>query len=345
MTPPPRRPDAASIPETGDAGSTAAPEAGASGASAGATEDPQPETPGQPSATGPETRIAAARALRGQRPHPAAWDEPTPEAPAEGAPRGPITDALRNAWPAYFGRPPRETAPLYRSLPQARVDLTPFLDTVIPGPEGPTWAGRLRTPIAHFRALEPEFGTRRRIGHLLACVTVILRRDPQNPRARRLFHRITARHGPEAAAAMNLRWLTAVCDSFVDVGSDPLDRALGMTGTLLSNTLKLAETERRMFYPPRAWPPEAALRRVGPMYDGVIGYWVGHGDMIENLIDRVERALQVGSPAAPFLREVLERCFAENTVLRRMLEVQDGRNFPLAPEERLAAARKAMKGL
>ena len=50
-------------------------------------------------------------------------------------------------------------------------------------------------------------------------------------------------------------------------------------------------------------------------------------------------------PAVPFLREVLERSFAENTVLRRMLEVQDGRRFPLVPEERLAAIRKAMEGL
>ena len=82
-----------------------------------------------------------------------------------------------------------------------------------------------------------------------------------------------------------------------------------------------------MFYPPRAWPPEAALRRVGPMYDGVIGYWVGHGDMIENLIDRVERTLQVGSPAAPFLREVLERWEEERTFQRLREQNAGGPRF------------------
>lgn len=295
----------------------------------------------------PARRIAAAHALRRPQPAGDADEPPAPEAGDAVAPglRGPVSDALRRAWPAYFVAAPHDDAPLFRFLPRADADLRPLLDSIVPGPEGPTWTGRLRSPLAHFRALEPEFGTRPRIGHLLACVVVALRREPQNRRALRLFRRITAQHGAEAAAAMNLRWLTAVCDSFVDSGATPLDRALGMTGTLLSNTLKLAETERRMFHPRRPWPPKAAVRRVGHMYDGVIGYWVGRGDMIENLLDRVERALQVDSPAVPFLSEVLERSFAENTVLRRMLEVQDGRRFPLVPEERLAAIREAMEGL
>lgn len=303
-----------------------------------------------PAPAGPAPRIEAARAIRTERPasapaEPAEGEAPRSGRPAVPQPRGPVPDALREVWPAYFDSPDREDAPFLWALPRPEAELSAFLDCAIPGPEGPTWAGRLRAPIAHFRALEPEFGTRARIGHLLACVIVILRREPGSRRARRLFRRITAQYGPQAAAAMNLRWLTAVCDSFVDTGAEPLDRALGMSGTLLSNTLKLAETERRMFYPPRRWPPRAAFRSGGHMYDGVIAYWVGKGDMIENLVDRVERGLQVDSPAAPFVREVLERCFAENTVLRRMLLVQDGRSFPLVPEARLAAVRKAMEGL
>lgn len=292
--------------------------------------------------TTPRPRIEAAHAIPVQRGHP----PNEADGPAAGAvPRGSLPEAIRLAWPAYFEDPARADAPFAWALPRLDAELAPFLDCIIPGPAGPTWAGRLPAPVAHFRALEPEFGGRPRIGHLLACVIVILRREPDSRRARRLFRRITAQHGPEAAAAMNLRWLTAACDSFVDSGAEPLDRALGMTGTLLSNTLKLAETERRMFHPPRRWPPRAAFRRGGPMYDGVIAYWVGKGDMIENLIDRVERGLQAESPAVPFVREVLERCFAEDTVLRRMLEVQDGRSFPVVPADRLAAIRKAMEGL
>lgn len=311
-------------------------------------EQPGDEVDGaEPAPAGPPPRLHAARAVQQQRPPP----QPLPSSDAaaaatpEAGPRGPVPEAIRAVWPAYFEDPARVDTPFLWALPRYDADLTPFLDTIVPGPKGPTWAGRLRPPIAHFRALEPEFGTRARIGHLLACTIVILRREPGSRRARRLFRRITAQHGAQAAAAMNLRWLTAVCDTFVDSGAEPLDRALGMTGTLLSNTLKLAETERRMFHPPRRWPPRAAFRSGGHMYDGVIAYWVGRGDMIENLIDRVERGLQVESPAVPFLREVLERSFTHDTVLRRMLEVQDGRDFPPVPEDRLAAIRKAMEGL
>lgn len=364
---------AAAVPDTGPARPVAAPAGevppaggvrlGGASRTMQATANAEADEPPSRSAPVPGAGIDAAHAIRAPRqpepsrarpepePAPAAEAEPEPELPVADTrpgvttPPPPVPEAIRAVWPAYFEDANRADAPFLWALPRADADLSPFLDCLVPGPEGPTWAGRLKPPIAHFRALEPEFGNRARIGHLLACVIVILRREPQNRRARRLFRSITANHGPEAARAMNLRWLTAVCDSFVDTGAEPLDRALGMSGTLLSNTLKLAETERRMFYPSRRWPPQAAFRRVGHMYDGVIGYWVGQGDMIENLVDRLEGTLQVDSPAAPFLRELVDRCFAENTVLRRMLLVQDGRSYPLVPDDRQAAIRKAMEGL
>ena len=260
-------------------------------------------------------------------------------------PRGPIPDDLRVQWRSYFSGDVPDDAPFRRALPARDALLQPFADCVIPGTADRTWTGRHKNPIAHFRALEPEFGGSTRLAHLLACCIVVLRRDPENGRARHLFRRITAEHGAAVAAASNLRWLTSVCDTFMDVAESPLDRSVAMTGTLLANTIKIAETERRMFSPKRPWPPQKTFFRGGALFDGVIAYWVGNGDMIDNMIERCLRTLPSDSPAAPFVRAIIERCFAHDTTLGRILSVQDGRSFPLATTAEIAAARKAMRNL
>jgi len=287
----------------------------------------------------PPMTQAQLRALRRRR-----KAKPKPPAPIP-EPRGPIPEELRALWPAYFDGDLPEDAPLSRTLPVRGTPLEPFAEAVIPGPAGSTWAGRHRKPINHFRALEPEFGGSTRLAHLLACCIVLLRRDPENGRARHLFQRITTRQGASVAPAMNLRWLTSVCDTFMDTAESPLDRSLGMTGTLLANTIKIAETERRMFSPPRPWPPKATFIRGGHLFDGVIAYWVGNGDMIENMLDRVLRTLPPESPATPFVHEVIKRCFAQDTTLGRIQALQDGRTFTLASDAQIAAARRAMRDL
>ncbi|MRX50332.1 hypothetical protein GI374_07690 [Paracoccus sp. S-4012] len=251
-------------------------------------------------------------------------------------------EAVRAVWPGLSATtPPKSSA---AALPPPDADLAPFLEARIPGPEGPTWAGRRRDLARHFRDLQPEFAGRLRIAHLLACCIVALRRQPKSRAALTLFHRITAEHGPVVAPEMNLRWLTSVCDTFCDFGT-PRDRAIGLSGTLIANFVKLAETERRMFTAPRPWPPERAFVAGGPLFDGVICYWVGKGDMIANLLDRANAVLTMKAAAAPFTREVLGRLLEHDTVLRRMVEVNDGRVFPLAPKERLEAARRMMSDL
>lgn len=265
--------------------------------------------------------------------------EPVPE------PRGPVPDDVRALWPAYFAGDLPDDAPLHRALPHRDTPLAPFAVAIIPGTAERTWTGRHKNPVAHFRALEPEFGGSTRLAHLLACCCVVLRRDPANGRARHFFDRITAGHGAEVAAASNLRWLTSVCDTFMDVSDSPLNRSVAMTGTLLANTIKIAETERRMFSPRRPWPPKKSFIRGGALFDGVIAYWVGNGDMIENMIERCLRTLPPESPAAPFVRAIIERCFAHDTALGRILSVQDGRSFPLATDAQIAAARRAMRDL
>lgn len=268
-------------------------------------------------------------------------DDTRPSGPAP-RPAEPTPSACAQLWPAYFtaeAPPPdseasRKPGPTpSAALPVPGVDLVPFTRDIIPGTPAPTWSGRARNLMTHFRALEPEFATRPRIGHLLACVIVVLRRIPDQPDARALFHRITRDHGTVTAQAINLRWLAAVCDTMMDIGKTPEDRALAMTGSVITNLVKLVETERRMFTPHTPWPPKASLRQGGPLFDGMISYWVGKGDMIDNLLQRIEKITTTDSPAAPFVTEILNRLFENDTTLARIYGMQ-GRNAPgRAPRE------------
>lgn len=266
---------------------------------------------------------------------------PAPAASVRAAPVVAPEDAgtLRALWPGLFAK---GEIPAAEALPAPDVDLGPLLTMPIPGTPGPTWAGRHRALPRHFRALEPEFQGRPRITHLVACLIVALRRDPAPGPAWTLFHRIAAEHGEAVAEAMNLRWLTSVCDTFCDLGT-PVERATALTGSMTANLVKLVETELWLFYPPRPWPPKARLAHGGPLFDGVISYWVTKGDMLSNLLGRAADVLEDRNPASPFVGEVMVRLTRHDTVIRRLISINDGRDIPLAPEELRRAARQAMR--
>lgn len=218
-------------------------------------------------------------------------------------------------------------------LPDPGCDLQPFMKMLVDSKPGDTWAGRKTDLTEHFLHLEPEFHGRPRLAHLLACVIVVLRRDQSDVTARILFDRIVKEFGKELASHLNLRWLTSVCDTFMDVSDDPVDRTTAMAGALLANTIKLAETERLLFHPPQPDAPLFRFSRGGALFDGVITFWVGKGDMLTNLLSRAAATLEKAGAAAPFTGEILVRILEERTVWQRMMQF-DGDSCPkMAPPE------------
>lgn len=246
--------------------------------------------------------------------------------------------SIHAAWPGYFGDAPN-------ALPAPDTDLAPFLRDIIPGLAEAPWTGRAAVLSDHFRRIEPEFRTRPRIAHLMACVITCLRRDPANAVACALFGRMTAETGPQIASALNSRWLVSVCDTIIDTSNDDTDRALALAGTMFVAALKIAETELRLYRPARPWPPKTRLRHGGEIYDGVQTLWTeGAGD-VENLFTRIERGLRVASPAAPFVRELVDRAIEGNTAINRIIGTTGQKRLPIAPAEKIAALKEIMRGL
>ncbi|MBA4490090.1 hypothetical protein [Paracoccus sp. S1E-3] len=251
--------------------------------------------------------------------------------------------AVARSWRRYFDPQPGDAAEL--PLPDPEVDLGPFLRDIIPGTAQRPWMGRNRDLAAHFAGIEVEFLGSPRIAHVLACTIVCLRRDAENPVARRIFWRILTEMGPEVAVMLNSRWLTSICDTVVDIAENDLDRAAALMGTLFINTLKIAETERRLYLPARPWPPQTRLRSGGHIYDGVQTiYTVTPGD-VAGLLDRIERGLQLDTPLRPVLIELIHRAIEGDNCVNRIISLTGQPKRPLAPAEALAAVKKIMERL
>jgi len=109
--------------------------------------------------------------------------------------------------------------------------------------------------------------------------------------------------------------------------------------------MKLIETEIRLFYPERPWPPKKRLAKGGLLYDGVISFWLERGDAIENLFDRIERALSIKADAAPFVREIVDRVIGNDTALSRIMSLAGQEALPIISEERIKRLRKSMSDL
>jgi hypothetical protein len=227
-------------------------------------------------------------------------------------------------------------------LPDPECDLQPFMTARVMAKPGDSWAGRKADLTEHFLHLEPEFHGRPRLAHLLACVIVALRRDPTDAAGRRLFGRIVREFGQELPAHLNLRWLTSVCDTFMDVADDPVDRATAMAGALLANTIKLSETERLLFHPPQPDTPLYRFSRGGVLFDGVITFWVGKGDMVTNLLSRAAATLENAGAAAPFTGEIIARVLEERTVWQRMMKLQGEAGPAMARSELIDSLRKQL---
>lgn len=240
-------------------------------------------------------------------------DEPLPELIA--------SDEMRALWPAFFSNQPILKKQAADALPAPDVPLDLFRTDIIEGKRKGTWAGRRDNLSDHFLMLMPEFVGRPRILHLLACTIVVIRKTKGSGPGLTLFHRIISEDSEHVFSNLNSRWLTSVADTLADHGQTPAQAALGVCGSLLANTVKLAETERLIFEIPRPWPPKARFEPGGKLYDGVIAFWTDKGDMIDNLLARISKTQELDDVGGLLVQEIMNRMLQNDTIYRRFAQI------------------------
>jgi hypothetical protein len=160
---------------------------------------------------------------------------------------------------------------------------------------------------------------------LHAAMNVALRRGLQPERNARRFLVLWEEHADLLLEQLDARWLISACDSFADGHPEPEQAALAASASFLVNTVKLYETERQG--PPGAPPPPPFPAAVSfrELFDGLTTFLPERGDMVANLVARLEaataRALRRPGPTFPvvpaLLRELVTRLLGHDTVLAR----------------------------
>lgn len=244
-------------------------------------------------------------------------------------------NTIFQAWPFFYSSKLYSKRDINACLPADDADLTLFSQVPIAGKKGKTWPGRTDDLNKHFHKLLPEFVGCSHLAFLLACCIVVIRKSNGSGPGLTLFHRIIAEHTDEICSELNTRWLVSVCDTLADHGKNGTQKALGLCGSLLANTAKLVETERVLFQIPRPWPPKRRTAENRKLFDGVIGFWVEKGDMIENMFTRIENVGREDPVAGAFVGEVLLRLIRFDTVFNRMMQIIGQKPLPLADPERI----------
>jgi hypothetical protein len=125
--------------------------------------------------------------------------------------------------------------------------------------------------------------------------------------------------GEELLRPLSTRWLVSIADTFADHGVHP-ERGNAMAIVMLANITRMAETERLYLKDPsvdQARQDECVIPDT-PLWDGMVGYAIKHGDMPINMWTRI-RALMVETPTLSFIFEtVLARLAANDTLIGRL---------------------------
>lgn len=169
--------------------------------------------------------------------------------------------------------------------------------------------------VVHLQHLQEEFAGQPQILFHHAQLIVLIRREADTARLYERLERMWMAEKDFLCARLDLRWLVAACDTFIDHASDPVLRAVAMNGVVLANTVKLQETERFLQGTHGLHDRAEALqalrtRRVG-LCDGLTGFIAGTDDTLRNMRWRLSDVCAL-HPLGSVVLEIFERLQRED---------------------------------
>lgn len=176
-------------------------------------------------------------------------------------------------------------------------DLETLKRTLVAGDQAQYAYGSLPDLQAHLQRLRQEFTGRAELLYHHAALIVLIRRESEVVRNFVRFQQLWQAEQAFLTEQLDLRWLVAACDTFIDHHPDAALRAALMNGVLLVNTVKLQETERFLQAQSGAADDPQALaalqsRRIG-LCDGLSAFVAGTDDTLRNMRWRLERVCAV----------------------------------------------------
>ncbi len=173
---------------------------------------------------------------------------------------------------------------------------------------------------AHVEGLRPQFegASELCLHHARLCVKARRGLDPAATIEEfRYLWRTRADH---LATSLDSRWLIAAADTFADYGTPP-QRAMGCMISGFFNAFKLTESEWLALggRPAADALTVAADPEPTPLWDGMESFRIQRGDMLRNLLERMERICADDPALGRIQRTLLERARAANSPLGRIM--------------------------
>ncbi len=148
-----------------------------------------------------------------------------------------------------------------------------------------------------------------------ALLNVYIRREIDIHRHFTIFMDLWHHNGEFLLQNLGARWLVSCCDTIADHHSTSTERLIAASASLWFNTIKLYETEhlaieRKLEY------SNTICDGMPDLFDDISAFAIGHGDMISNLMHRMNNTLD-SDIASRILRRLLLKAHEHDTVYRR----------------------------
>lgn len=179
----------------------------------------------------------------------------------------------------------------------------------------------------HLAMLRQEFSGSSELEFLVASTIVHIRRDIRADAYFDQFSTIWSAHTDFLLERLSSRWLVSCCDTIADRSDDESEKTIAFSASLFMNTIKLYESERlaQSLVGPAPQPLKTStipeLKRV-PLFDGMTVFLIGRGELIQNLMQRLENLDPKNSLAASILKQLVARAQHFDTVFRRFKAIQ-----------------------
>ena len=233
------------------------------------------------------------------------------------------------------------------ALPGLDADLVELAEARVPPPEEDPL--RAIKPVSDnhrkFLDLRAELAGHSELAVLHGLLIAHLRKRSQPAHTAALFHRLWAEHASHLLSELNPRWLVSAITTFGEHGLTAGQRTLGHAMSVLFNTMKLYESERRYSGLGSDTPFTLKGRNKGPLPMEMDAFAITGGGLDVNMIGRLWLDADKDTVIQPLAHELLiqltndpRSVFRRLRIMRRQLErrrAMAGALRPVADGERV----------
>lgn len=149
---------------------------------------------------------------------------------------------------------------------------------------------KLKDLDSHIEMLRDEFIGRPELALYHAVITVLIRRKINLEENVQKFIQLWESEVDFLCTVLDSKWLKSACDTMIDYWENDIDRAFAISGALLTNTIKLYETERWATEKDTLTDYREVVGRID-LYDEIFAFAIGRGDMVGNMHRRIRSEL------------------------------------------------------